>query len=112
MRYASILDDTERLTGESIRGIHIVGGGSLNDLLNQATADASGRPVLAGPVEAAALGNLCVQAIGDHAVTDHATLTDTPHRNSHLLVVAPGLAMKSFSAVAEVVQRGAAGIVV
>ena len=63
LRYASVIDDTERLIGESIRGIHIVGGGSLNDLLNQATADASGRPVLAGPVEAAALGNLCVQAM-------------------------------------------------
>ena len=63
LRYASVIDDIERLTGESVRGLHIVGGGSLNDLLNQAAADASGRPVLAGPVEAAALGNLCVQAM-------------------------------------------------
>ena len=51
------------MTGETICGLHIVGGGSLNDPLNQATADASGRPVLAGPVEAAALGNLCVQGM-------------------------------------------------
>ena len=63
LRYASVIDDIERLTGEPIRGIHIVGGGSLNDPLNQAAADASGRPVLAGPVEAAAIGNLCVQGI-------------------------------------------------
>lgn len=63
LRYASVIDDIERLTGESIRGIHIVGGGSLNDALNQAAANASGRPVLAGPVEAAALGNLCVQSM-------------------------------------------------
>ena len=62
LRYAAVIDDIERLTGESIRGIHIVGGGSLNDLLNQAAADRR-RPVLAGPVEAAALGNLCAQAI-------------------------------------------------
>ena len=50
------------MTGESVRGIHIVGGGSLNDLLNQAAADerAAGP---GGSCEAAALGNLCAQAI-------------------------------------------------
>lgn len=63
LRYASLAADLECLTGEPIRGLHIVGGGSLNDPLNQATADASGRPVLAGPVEAAAFGNLCVQSM-------------------------------------------------
>ena len=63
LRYASVISDIERLTGQSIRGVHIVGGGSLNDALNQATADACGRPVLAGPVEAAALGNLLVQCV-------------------------------------------------
>ena len=51
------------MTGRAIPGIHIVGGGSLNGYLNQATADASGRQVLAGPVEATAIGNLLVQAI-------------------------------------------------
>jgi rhamnulokinase len=68
LRYASIIADIERLTGDPVPGVHIVGGGSLNDLLNQATADASGRPVLAGPVEAAALGNLCVQAVASGEV--------------------------------------------
>jgi len=62
-RYAQIVERIEALTGDPVRGIHIVGGGSLNDYLNQATADASGRPVLAGPVEATALGNLMLQAI-------------------------------------------------
>jgi rhamnulokinase len=46
-----------------VPGIHVVGGGSRNDYLNQATADATGRPVLAGPVEAAVAGNLLLQAI-------------------------------------------------
>ncbi len=63
LRYASVLSTIETLTGERVPGIHIVGGGSLNDYLNQATADASARPVLAGPVEATALGNVLVQAI-------------------------------------------------
>jgi rhamnulokinase len=62
-RYAQVVQLIETLTGASVPGIHIVGGGSLNAYLNQATADAAGRPVLAGPVEATALGNVIVQAI-------------------------------------------------
>jgi rhamnulokinase len=63
LRYASVVGTIERLTGEPVLGLHIVGGGSQNDYLNQATANATGRPVLAGPVEATAAGNLLVQAI-------------------------------------------------
>ena len=63
LRYASVVRTVERLTGAAIPGIHIVGGGGQNDYLNQATADASGRPVLAGPAEATATGNLLVQAL-------------------------------------------------
>jgi rhamnulokinase len=62
-RYAEVVATIERLTGDPVPGIHIVGGGSLNAYLNQATADASGRPVLAGPVEATAIGNLLVQGM-------------------------------------------------
>lgn len=68
LRYAAVVATLQRVTGQSIPGIHIVGGGSLNGYLNQATADASGREVLAGPVEATAAGNLIVQAIAGGAV--------------------------------------------
>jgi rhamnulokinase len=61
LRYAGVLDTLERVGGTAISCVHIVGGGSLNRYLNQATADASGRVVLAGPVEATAIGNLLVQ---------------------------------------------------
>src|SRR5262249_12728454 len=54
LRYASVLTTIEQVTGRPIPGIHVVGGGSLNEYLNQATADAAGRTVLAGPVEATA----------------------------------------------------------
>ncbi len=63
LRYASVVRTIEALTGEPVRGIHVVGGGCRNDYLNQATADAAGLPLRAGPVEATAAGNLLLQAI-------------------------------------------------
>jgi rhamnulokinase len=50
------------LSGRTVEVVHVVGGGARNELLCQLTADACGMPVLAGPVEAAALGNVLVQA--------------------------------------------------
>ena len=69
LRYAAVLDLIERLSGDRIAGIHIVGGGSQNEYLNQATADASGRPVLAGPAEATGLGNVLMQSVAYGATT-------------------------------------------
>lgn len=60
--YARTIADAERLSVTTADVIHIVGGGSQNTLLCQLTADATGRRVLAGPVEATALGNILVQA--------------------------------------------------
>jgi rhamnulokinase len=66
LRYASVLRTTESLTGTKLRGVQIVGGGSLNDYLNQATANATGLPVLAGPVESTVIGNVIVQAVASN----------------------------------------------
>jgi rhamnulokinase len=63
LRYAVVIEALATITGNEIQGIQIFGGGSQNDFLNQAAADASGLPVIAGPVEATAIGNLLVQAI-------------------------------------------------
>lgn len=68
--HAVALEQLESLTGDAVTDVHIVGGGALNDLLNQLTADTCGRRVLAGPEEATVLGNLLVQA---------RTLNDLPH---------------------------------
>src|SRR5207247_4617720 len=65
--YRRTLDELEALTGARARVVHVVGGGALNRLLNQLTADACGRRVVAGPEEATALGNVLVQA---HALGD------------------------------------------
>ena len=59
--YATTLDEAEQLSGIKINTVHIVGGGSQNALLCQLTADRTGRTVLAGPVEATAIGNVLVQ---------------------------------------------------
>jgi rhamnulokinase len=63
LKYRMVLEVLERLAGRQVETIRIVGGGSQNQLLCQFTADACGRPVVAGPVEATALGNILVQAI-------------------------------------------------
>ncbi len=60
--YRATLAEAEGLTGEPIRKLHVVGGGSRNRYLNQWSADATGLPVYAGPAEATAIGNLLIQA--------------------------------------------------
>jgi rhamnulokinase len=61
-RYRDVLERLEAVTGRSIDTIHVIGGGAQNQLLCRLTADVTGRAVLAGPVEATALGNVLVQA--------------------------------------------------
>jgi rhamnulokinase len=60
--YAEAISAAERLANRSVDVVHVVGGGSQNRLLCQLTADATGKRVVAGPVEATALGNVLVQA--------------------------------------------------
>ncbi|GIW02600.1 rhamnulokinase family protein [Roseiflexus sp.] len=63
LRYQQVIEALERLTGQPITTVRIVGGGSQNTLLCQLTADACRRTVVAGPTESTALGNILVQAI-------------------------------------------------
>jgi rhamnulokinase len=63
LKSRQVLHDLEALTGRRLEVVRIVGGGSLNRLLCQFTADACERPVVAGPVEATALGIITMQAI-------------------------------------------------
>jgi rhamnulokinase len=64
LRYRQVLESLESMLGRKLKVIHIVGGGSRNQVLNQFVADATGRTVVAGPSEATALGNVLVQALG------------------------------------------------
>jgi len=68
-KYRAVLDSMERLTGLRFEEVRVVGGGSKNRLLNQFTADATGRTVIAGPAEATALGNIAMQMLATGAVS-------------------------------------------
>jgi len=70
--YRQALDGLEHLLGTKFDALHIVGGGSQNRLLNQLTADACGIPVVAGPSEATAIGNVLAQLVASGAVADWA----------------------------------------
>jgi rhamnulokinase len=70
LMYRRTLEGLEDILGRKIKVIHIVGGGCQNELLNQMTADACGRAVLCGPVEATAAGNVLTQAIATGDVKD------------------------------------------
>ena len=96
--HASALDELEAVTGTRVDDVHIVGGGARNQLLDQLTADRTGRRVLAGPEEATVLGNLLVQAraLGDlprgvtvreaarrsSRITEYHSRHDAPHRSA------------------------------
>jgi rhamnulokinase len=73
LKYRLVLEWLEEVAGLSIRTIRVIGGGAQNSLLNQLTADVTGREVLAGPVEATALGNIAMQMLATGHV---ASLTD------------------------------------
>jgi len=64
LKYRLVLERLEELTGKHLDPLHIIGGGTKNKLLTQFTADATGRTVITGPVEATAIGNILMQAIG------------------------------------------------
>ena len=69
-RYKEVLNMLQEVAPFKIEKLHVIGGGSANDLLNQWTADAIGLPVVAGPIEATAIGNLMVQAKTAGLVSD------------------------------------------
>jgi rhamnulokinase len=70
LAFRSTVREAQQLSGRDVDVVHLVGGGARNELLCQLTADACGLPVMAGPIEAAALGNVLVQANANGEVKD------------------------------------------
>lgn len=90
LRYRQVLGWLEELTGTRIEAIHIVGGGSQNTVLNQFTADCCRRPVIAGPVEATAMGNLLVQVRADGELSTLAEMREVVRKSSRVSTFEPG----------------------
>ena len=84
LTYRRTVEGLEDILGRRMNTIHIVGGGAQNGLLNQMTADACGRTVVAGPVEATAIGNILVQARAVGDVKDLAEIRSIVRNGSEL----------------------------
>jgi rhamnulokinase len=89
-RYKLVLQSLEKLTDRSIEVIHVVGGGARNRLLNQLTADVTGRRVIAGPAEATAAGNALTQALGTHDIGSLEEIREVLRRSFELREFVPG----------------------
>jgi rhamnulokinase len=89
LKYRLVIGSLERLIGRRIELIRIIGGGSKNRVLNQFTADATGKQVLAGPSEAAALGNVAVQILATGRATSLAEVRAIVERSFPAEVFAP-----------------------
>jgi sugar (pentulose or hexulose) kinase len=87
MKYRLVDEQISGVCGTPSRVVHIVGGGCRNDLLNQFTADATGLPIVAGPEEATAVGNIAVQALG---------MGIFPDLGSALSVMLPAFSIRRF----------------
>jgi len=89
LKYRLTLDQLRRLTNRRVEMIHVIGGGSRNELLCQFTADATGLPVVAGPAEATATGNIMVQALGLGYVRSLSEIRSVVRRSVELKMYTP-----------------------
>jgi rhamnulokinase len=92
LKYRWTIERLESVTQREISAIHVVGGGARNALLCQMTADASQRPVLAGPVEATTIGNVMLQAIALGLVDSLEQARELVRRSSEVEAYEPGSA--------------------
>jgi rhamnulokinase len=90
LKYRQVLGWLEELTGNRVEVMHVVGGGSQSEILNQFTADACQRPVLAGPVEATAMGNLLVQVRAGGELSTLADIRAVVRQSSKIKAYDPG----------------------
>jgi rhamnulokinase len=90
LKYRWVIEQAGEITGQGVGAVHVVGGGSQNALLCQLTADATRLPVLAGPVEATALGNIMVQAFARGYVDSLEEIRTVVRRSVEVRTYEPG----------------------
>ncbi|MEV0095783.1 rhamnulokinase family protein [Streptomyces sp. NPDC050738] len=100
LAHRTAIEDAQRLSGQTVDTVHIVGGGARNELLCQLTADACGLPVVAGPAEASALGNVLVQARAQVLVGDRSDMRALLSRTQRLVRYEPQPGRASWDAAA------------
>jgi rhamnulokinase len=104
--HRSAIRDAARLTGHGVDVVHLVGGGARNRLLCQLTADACELPVIAGPVEATAIGNILIQARADGGPADRAAMRDLVATTQTLHRYLPRGDAAAWDAAAAAIGRG------
>lgn len=89
LRYRQVLDNLRSLSPRPVEALHVIGGGSRNDLLNQWTANAVALPVIAGPSEATGIGNVMMQALAAGAAADITSMRRLINRSIPLKTFLP-----------------------
>jgi rhamnulokinase len=105
LKYRHVIEQLERLTGRPIKTINVVGGGSRNELLCRLTADAARLPVVAGPVEATALGNVMAQAFARGRVGSPEEIRAVVRRSFEASTYEPGGSADEWSGLRERFSR-------
>ncbi len=109
LKYRWVLEHVEQMLGVRLEPIHIVGGGTQNELLSQFTADCTGRQVVAGPVEATAMGNLLVQAQALGQLSSLSELREVVRNSSTVRTYVPhpsALWDRAFSTLSDIIRQG------
>ena len=109
LMYRLVVDDLEAITGHRAQTLHVVGGGSKNEVLCQYTADAVGVPVVAGPVEATAIGNVLLQAMAMGRISTGVEAREVVRRSFNSKIYEPRLRTSGWEEAAQRLREAARG---
>ncbi len=109
LMYRLVVDDLEAITGHRAQTLHVVGGGSKNEVLCQYTADAVGVPVVAGPVEATTIGNVLLQAMAMGRISTGVEAREVVRRSFDSKIYEPRLRTSGWEEAAQRLREAARG---